>query len=694
MTLNTVTRDFQAQVASAALAEDRFAVVWNAIVFPQERPQSGGDVLEGGDKESSEIRGRLVDAGGVALGAADFQVSDRSDRYYVDPTVAGAGDGFLVAWSDQADPRVDGRLFDPAGTPLGSQIVLTGQGGDEDSSDQANLVGLGGGGYVLSWTSNASGSDGSGFGLSGLRLDAAGSPVGGSFRLNSFTAGNQFEPHLAVGAGDVLFATWTGRSSPGDDDSGRSVIGRVLQLPGELGDLVFRDDDLDGRQDVAEPGVAGVNVTLLGESGEALGQTSTDADGGYRFYLTESASVGLAFEAPDGLSFTAADLGDDALDSDADPVTGEVAPFSAPLGGVDRTRDAGLGAGLGDRIWLDVDANGVQDVGEAGLPGVTVTLYDAADSAVDQTTSDADGRYAFFGPAAGAYYLEVTAPAGFEFTARDRGDDDADSDVNAAGRSSTFLVIEGSIDTAFDAGLVPVPVGSIGDRVWRDDNLNGVQDVGERGFRDVVVELFDANGAPRGTVTTDAGGAYSFTDLAAGSYYLAFSEPAGFCFTARDVGNDDGADSDVDPETFTTSLFSLAGGDSDGTRDAGLVPDASIGNRVWLDDGDGIQTGGEVGVGNVTVRLYDASDALLGTTATDSGGHYAFSPGPGDYYLEFLLPDDTAFAPRDQGGGTAEADQLDRDVIAATGTTTVFTLGPGQVDTSRDAGLEPAVVGN
>ncbi|MEO1367634.1 MAG: SdrD B-like domain-containing protein, partial [Acidobacteriota bacterium] len=472
------------------------------------------------------------------------------------------------------------------------------------------------------------------------------------------------------------------------------VIGRVLQLPGELGDLVFRDDDLDGRQDGAEPGVEGVTVSLLGESGEVLGQTSTAADGGYRFYLIESASVGLAFDAPDGLSFTAADVGDDLLDSDVDPATGEVAPFGALLGRIDGTRDAGLGAGLGDRIWLDVDANGVQDSGEAGIPGVTVTLFDAAHAPVDQTTSDADGRYVFFGPAAGAYYLEVTAPAGFEFTARDVGNDDADSDVNGAGRSSTFLFIEGSIENGFDAGLVPAAVASIGDRVWQDTNLNGVQDGGERGFRDVVVVLFDAAGLSQGTVTTAGDGSYAFNGLAAGSYYLSFSEPAGFCFTARDVGNDDGADSDVDPETLTTALFSLAEGASDGTRDAGLVPDASIGNRVWLDDGDGIQTGGEIGVGDVTVRLYDASDALLDSTTTDLGGHYAFSPGPGEYYLEFLLPDDTAFAPRDQGGGSPEADQLDSDVIAATGTTTVFTLGPGQVDASRDAGIEPAVVGN
>ncbi|MEM8997226.1 MAG: SdrD B-like domain-containing protein, partial [Acidobacteriota bacterium] len=39
-------------------------------------------------------------------------------------------------------------------------------------------------------------------------------------------------------------------------------------------------------------------------------------------------------------------------------------------------------------------------------------------------------------------------------------------------------------------------------------------------------------------------------------------------------------------------------------------------------------------------------------------------------------------------------DSIDSDVFAATGTTAIFTLGPGEVDSSRDAGLEPAVIGN
>ncbi|MEM1180463.1 MAG: SdrD B-like domain-containing protein [Acidobacteriota bacterium] len=118
--------------------------------------------------------------------------------------------------------------------------------------------------------------------------------------------------------------------------------------------------------------------------------------------------------------------------------------------------------------------------------------------------------------------------------------------------------------------------------------------------------------------------------------------------------------------------------------------DASVGDRVWLDDGDGIQDGGEPGVASVTVNLYDAGDVLVASTITDASGAYAFSPGPGEYYLEFVSPPELAFAPRDRG----HDDATDSDADLGFGTTSVFSLNAGEADLSRDAGFEPVGIGN
>jgi hypothetical protein len=50
-----------------------------------------------------------------------------------------------------------------------------------------------------------------------------------------------------------------------------------------------------------------------------------------------------------------------------------------------------------------------------------------------------------------------------------------------------------------------------------------------------------------------------------------------------------------------------------------------VGDTVFQDlDGNGLQSAGEPGIPGVSLELYDAAGALLGTTTTDAGGHYSF----------------------------------------------------------------------
>jgi hypothetical protein len=69
---------------------------------------------------------------------------------------------------------------------------------------------------------------------------------------------------------------------------------------------------------------------------------------------------------------------------------------------------------IGDTVWGDSNGNGVQDAGEAGIAGVTVTLLDAAGNPVPNgtATTDANGNY-FFRVEPGTYTIQVDA-ANFE----------------------------------------------------------------------------------------------------------------------------------------------------------------------------------------------------------------------------------------------------------------------------------------
>ena len=96
------------------------------------------------------------------------------------------------------------------------------------------------------------------------------------------------------------------------------------------------------------------------------------------------------------------------------------------------TVDAGLyvPASLGDFVWSDVNANGIQDAGEAGIGGVTVTLFKCATIVpIATTTTDGNGAYLFSGLTPGCYYVSFATPAGYTPSPANQGADDADSDA-------------------------------------------------------------------------------------------------------------------------------------------------------------------------------------------------------------------------------------------------------------------------
>lgn len=89
---------------------------------------------------------------------------------------------------------------------------------------------------------------------------------------------------------------------------------------------------------------------------------------------------------------------------------------------------------IGERIWLDLDADGLDDDGPRGGRGVGVEGVLLELSGTDKrgtpvtrsTTSDADGRYRFTGLISGEYRIDVRLPDGLvaEATGQRVGDDD------------------------------------------------------------------------------------------------------------------------------------------------------------------------------------------------------------------------------------------------------------------------------
>ena len=226
---------------------------------------------------------------------------------------------------------------------------------------------------------------------------------------------------------------------------------------------------------------------------------------------------------------------------------------------------------VGNRVWVDLNHNGVQDDAPHAVAVIPVELWGfrngTRDNTLDQfSTTDSNGFYQFRNVDTGndstdtlTYKIKFSFPPvvadKFEFSPKDRGADDAlDSDVDATGLTDAFSLNADRDD--IDAGIM---LGAIGNYVWVDTDKNGIQGSGEIGLEDVKVELYKdgSTTSPYETLTTGVNGEYLFEPLGQGTYHLKFYLPSGYEFSPQNATSDDTKDSDADITTGETIDISM-----------------------------------------------------------------------------------------------------------------------------------------
>ena len=463
------------------------------------------------------------------------------------------------------------------------------------------------------------------------------------------------------------------------------TIDAGLYRPASLGNYVWNDQDGNGVQDPGITPIADVNVTLFNSTGAEIATTITNRTGFYQFTDLTPGDYYVEFEAPPGFNFSPKDNGPDDSDNDAN-ATGRTDLITLASGEHNGTIDAALfqGTALGDFVWDDLNANGIQDVGEPGIDNVTVKLYNESFVLINTTNTSAGGYYGF-GPLEPntTYYIEFVLPIGYVFSPRYQTTYTNDSNANETTGWTDAIITptSGLVNITIDAGLYRP--ASLGNYVWNDQDGNGVQDPGITGIADVNVTLFNSTGVKIATTITNRTGFYQFTNLTPGDYYVVFDPPTGFNFSPKDNGPDD-RDNDANA-TGRTDPITLASGENNDTIDAALFEGTGLGDFVWEDlNANGIQDDGEPGIENVTVNLYNESFDSINTTTTDDLGLYGFTnlPPATGYYIEFVLPDGYIVSPRYQTTYTNDSN------ANATGWTALITTpDSGQINNTIDAGL-------
>ena len=475
------------------------------------------------------------------------------------------------------------------------------------------------------------------------------------------------------------------------DDVTPSTANVELDLA-SIGDTVWFDVDADGVIDAGEPRLGGVDVTVtylgpdgvLGGGDDEVHVTTTAADGTYLVDRLPGGSYQVVVDAADLPS---------GLTPSYDLDGGTTSPDGVWLGslaqdGVERDVDFGYtGTGsLGDRVWFDRDGDGVLDADEPGIGGVDLTVVYAGFDGVTGTGDDvtyavttaADGTWGVPDLPAGDYTTTVnpaTLPTGMSATY------DLDGGTATPDGVAPATLAAGQDRSDVDFGYRGS--SSIGDTVWLDADLDGVQDPGETGIGGVAVILTWPG--PDGvlgngddvtfTDTTDAAGLYGFGGLNPGDYRVTVDTatvPAGLIATFDENGGLD-----------DTTVVSLPDATDHLTADFGYGGSGSIGDRVWWDtDGDGVDDVGEPGIQGVEVRLtWYGPDGIVGTADdvvqtrfTDGSGSYLFVNLPaGDFDVDVVGALPGVAAPTSERDATLD------------GSTTV-TLATGQVVIDADFG--------
>lgn len=233
--------------------------------------------------------------------------------------------------------------------------------------------------------------------------------------------------------------------------------------PSKVSGRIWLDQNSDGIQDAGEGGIANVQVQIYDSSGASIGSADTDADGRYLFdnvaagnHVARINTSTLPNDAvqtydPDGIlnNKTPINLAANQILTDIDfgylatitatptptnastptpahtststplpnstpTVTSTPVPGSTPVATQTPSNTpppsstpTGASDAAGGRVWLDGNGDGAQDVGEAGIAGVSVVLFATNGSRLGQTITNANGDYLFAAIPAGAQIVRI-----------------------------------------------------------------------------------------------------------------------------------------------------------------------------------------------------------------------------------------------------------------------------------------------
>jgi Ca2+-binding RTX toxin-like protein len=253
--INTQVKGDQAAPSVAIDAAGNFIVTWSSSAGSFQDDQSGYGVYA-----------RRYNSSGVAIDAAEFRANSTTFNNQLSSAVAMDQDndatdpndgGFVITWTsfgqDGSGFGVFARRFNKDGVAQGNDIAVTSVGTSlaQTIGSQLNssVAMADDGSFVVVWESSQGDGVNSGYGVFAQRFDALGNALGDRIQINSFTAGDQRKPSVAMAADGSFVVAWSSQNQI--DSAGWDVFYRRFNPDGtpateeQQANFVSRDNQQD-----------------------------------------------------------------------------------------------------------------------------------------------------------------------------------------------------------------------------------------------------------------------------------------------------------------------------------------------------------------------------------------------------------------------------------------------------------------
>ena len=388
---------------------------------------------------------------------------------------------------------------------------------------------------------------------------------------------------------------------------------------------VYLDQNRDKTKNTGDIDLSGVTVKLLDPSGNVVATTTTDADGNYSFTGLSDGTYTVQVDKTGPLADTEqTEDPSGQADSRSQAITftrSDPDVINVNFGYAEDYTVSGT-------VYYDKDRSETLNNSEPGFDGITVKLLGEDGSVVATTTTKADGTYSFAKLPAGKYTVKVE-PSDLLKKLEQTEDPDGTKD-----NTSGVVQVNHDNPSVKNVNFGYATNYTIKGIVYRDADRSETLEDGEKLYQGVTVDLLDASGHVVATTTTDAHGAYAFTNLEEGTYKVRVRKEgpiADLVQTEDPDGTKDNTSGDITLELNDPIKENV---------NFGYISNNSISGTVYRDDNrSNSHNGGEAGYPEQTVQLLDKDGQVIATTTTDANGNYSFDNLPDGTYSVKVVKD-------------------------------------------------------